>query len=80
MPFPFLVALLIGVGQQVIGYLLMPKPKPPKPPSVEDFADPTAEAGRPIPVTFGSGTQTGLNILWYGDKAVHTRKLKKKKK
>ncbi len=68
------VQLLIGIALNVIGYLLMPKPKPPKPPELEDLENPTAEAGRPIPVVFGSVTVSGLNILWYGDKEIVTRK------
>ncbi len=68
------VQLLVGIALNVIGYLLMPKPKPPKPPELEDLENPTAEAGRPIPVVFGSVTVSGLNILWYGDKEIVTRK------
>jgi len=75
MPIPFFAALAIGVGFMVIGFLLMPKPKAPKPPSVDDLNEPTAEAGRPVPVVFGSMTVTGLNILWYGDKDINTRKV-----
>ena len=74
MPVPFLAQLLIGVGLQVIGYLLMPKPKQPKPPAATDIDDPTAEAGRPIPVVFGSITLTSPNNLGYWDKEISTRK------
>lgn len=76
MAMPFIGQLLLGIALNVLGYLLMPKPKPPKPPEVEDLDDPTAEAGRPIPVVFGSIKVKGLNILWYGDKAIDTRKVK----
>jgi hypothetical protein len=74
MPFPFLVQLLIGVGLNILGYLLMPKPPQPKPPELSDLNEPTVEAGRPIPVLFGSMTIEGLNIIWMGDKAISTRK------
>lgn len=70
----FLVQLVIGVGMAILGYLLAPKPKGPKPPSVDDLKEPTAEAGRPIPVVFGSVTIQSPNILWHGDKGMETRK------
>ena len=62
------LTLLIGLALNIIAYLLMPKPKPPKPPEAKDMDNPTAEAGRPIPVVFGVITVKGLNILWFGDK------------
>jgi hypothetical protein len=74
------VSLLIGVSLSVVGYLLMPKPKAERPPSVDDLEEPTAEAGRPIPVVFGSVTIKGLNVLWYGDKSVRDRRVKQRKK
>jgi len=77
---PWFISLLIGLALQVIGYLLMPKPPKPKPPSLEDYEDPTAEAGRPIPVAFGSLTISGLNVLWFGDKEISTREEKVSKK
>lgn len=60
--------LLIGVAISVIGYMIMPKPKPPKPPAVRDMENPTAEAGRPIPVVFGTVTVMGANIIDYREK------------
>lgn len=74
MPIPFLAQLALGVGLQVLGYLLMPKPKPPKPPATEDVEDPTAETGRPIPVMFGSITLQGPNNMGFWDKEIQTRK------
>lgn len=70
----FLEQLLVGIVLQVIGYMLTPKPKKQKPPTVEDMKSPTAEAGRPIPVVFGSITVKSPNLLWMGDKAIRTRK------
>lgn len=52
--------------------LLVPKPKKTKPPETTDMENPTAEAGRPWPVVFGTVTVKGINCLWYGDKS--TRK------
>ena len=70
MALPFLVTLLISLALNVISYLLTPKPKQAKPPAAADLEDPTAEAGRPIPVVFGTMTVTGLNVLWFGEKRV----------
>lgn len=64
----FLLQIAIGLVMSVIAYALMPKPKKPKPPAVKDMEGPTADAGRPIPVVFGSVEVQGLNVLWYGDK------------
>lgn len=76
MPLPFFAMFLIGFGLMVVAYLLAPKPKEPKPPSLDDFEEPTADAGRPVPVIFGSVDMTGLNVLWYGDKSMKSRKIK----
>lgn len=71
MPAPFLVQLLIGIALNVVGYLLMPKPKGPKPEAVKDQEAPTAESGRPIPVIFGSITIQSPNLLdWYDKETV----------
>lgn len=70
MPFAlltFLFQLAIGVALTALAYLLMPKPKVVKP-EVRDLERPTADAGRPIPVIFGTQTVKGVNILWYGEK------------
>lgn len=75
MPIPFIFQLVIGVGLLIGSYLLAPKPKQPKPPSLDDFKAPTTEAGRPIPVVFGSMNVTGLNCLWYGDKSIREREM-----
>lgn len=75
---PFFINLLIGLALNIIGYLLMPKPKQPAPPSVDDVDDPTADAGRPKPVIFGSITTSGPNNLGFWDKEIRTRKVKAK--
>lgn len=63
------IALAIGIALTVIAYMIMPKPKAPKPPEAKDMESPTAEAGRPLPVVFGSLTVKGLNCLWFGEKS-----------
>jgi predicted phage tail protein len=73
---PILVQLAIAVALQLVSLLLAPKPKKQKPPEAADFEAPTAEAGRPIPVVFGTMTVKGTNYLWYGEKETVRRELK----
>jgi len=65
----WIFAILIGLVISIIVQALTPKPQRPPPPAVQDLADPTAEAGRELPVLFGLLTIKGTNILWWGDKA-----------
>lgn len=74
MPIPIFVIIGAAIAAVALSYLLMPKPKAPKPPSLDDYANPTAEAGRPWPVIFGTVTVRGLNVLWFGDKRIRTSK------
>lgn len=64
-----LTEIIIIIVLEVAAYLLMPKPKAPKPAAAQDLELPTAEAGRPIPVIFGTLTIKSPNVLWYGDAA-----------
>lgn len=66
------IPLLVSLALSVVSYLLTPKPKQPKPGAVKDLDDPTAEAGRPLPVVFGTVTVKGLNVLWFGEKRTKT--------
>jgi hypothetical protein len=70
------LTLLIGLAINIVAYLIMPKPKQPQPTETKDLDDPTAQAGRPLPVVFGSIRIQGLNVMWFGDKATVMRKLK----
>jgi hypothetical protein len=79
-PVPFLVQLAIGVALNILAYMLAPKPKEPKPPALQDFDAPTAEAGRPIPVIWGNLTITGLNVIGVFDKKIRKRKVEVGKK
>lgn len=74
------VQLIIAIGLQILGFLLRPKPKGPKPPSLEDLGEPTSEAGRPIPVVFGTVTIKSPNAIWHGDRSIRTRKAEVGKK
>lgn len=68
--------VVAAVASVALSLLLAPKIKTPKPEAAKDLEDPTAEAGRPIPVVFGTLTVKGLNLLWYGEKSQHTYKKK----
>lgn len=68
-PFDILIQVLIIVATTAISYALAPRPSQGKPGAVTDLKDPTAEAGREIPVVWGEGRITGVNILWFGDKS-----------
>jgi hypothetical protein len=70
------VAIGLAVASVVLSLLLMPKPKTPKPDAAKDLENPVAEAGKPIPVVFGTITVKGLNVLWFGNKQIHTYKKK----
>jgi hypothetical protein len=67
-----LIMLAIQLLMSVISMALAPKPARQKPPSVTDWQNPTADAGRPIPVIFGTITITGINVLWFGEKQIKT--------
>lgn len=73
---PWLVALLVSAVLNVAAYILMPKPKAPKPGAVQEAQNPTAEAGRPVPVIFGSVTVKSPNVLWFGDKQAKQYQIK----
>jgi hypothetical protein len=72
----FFVLLAIVVALLVISYAIMPKPKQPKPGAVQDLDNPTAEAGREIPVIFGTITVKGLNVLDYSEKSINSYQVK----
>ncbi len=71
----WLIALLISVAIQIVAYIIMPKPKTPKPEAAKELENPTAEAGIPIPVVFGSKIIKSPNVLWFGDKSIRTYKI-----
>lgn len=72
----FWVALIVSLVLNVVSYLIMPKPKQSKPDAAKDMDDPTAEAGRPMPVVFGTMTVSGLNVLWFGQKSTRSYSVK----
>jgi len=72
----FLIPFLIAIALLVVSYVLMPRPKAPKPEAAKEMDGPTAEAGREIPVPFGRMLIKSPNCLWYGDKSMSTYKIK----
>lgn len=75
-PISFLIMVAISIAMALVAYMLAPKPKRPKPTAATDIESPTAEAGRPVPVAFGTITIKGLNILGYWDKQVREYKVR----
>ena len=62
--------LLISVAMEVVAYLLQPNTQTPQ--SVHSITAPTADAGRPIGVVFGTVRVTSPNVLWSGDASADT--------
>lgn len=71
----FIIQFVIALVLAVISYILAPKPKTPKPEAAKDMENPTAEAGMPIPVVFGTVTLKSPNCLWFGEKRISTYKV-----
>ena len=73
------MAIFVAIGALVVGiaiaYLLRPK-VPSRNDATKDLENPTADAGRPIPVVFGTITVKSPNVLWFGDKSHRTYKVK----
>ena len=63
-----IVSILVGLAFQIVGYLIAPRPKQEKPPAAKDMEAPTADAGRPVPVVFGTVRVKGLNFLDWSEK------------
>lgn len=72
----FFTQLLVGVALMVLSFLIMPKPKPERPEASRDLDNPTSEAGRPIPVVFGTLYVKGGNVIDYMDKGKLDRQVR----
>jgi hypothetical protein len=72
---PWLIALIVTVVLNVVAYVITPKPKGPKPDAVTEGENPTASAGKPIPVVFGTVMIKEVNVLGYWDKATRTQEI-----
>lgn len=62
-----LFQILVAVVMIAVGYLLMPKQQVPDQ-KIKQGDNPTASAGTPIPMLWGTMTIKAPNCLWYGDK------------
>lgn len=71
----FWIQLIIAIVLMVIAYMITPKPKSPSV-TAQDMDEPTAEAGKPLGVVFGTVTIKSPNVLWFGDKSKVTSKVK----
>jgi len=70
-----LVGVIVSLAISLAVALLTPKPKV-NTPAAQQMEDPTADAGRPIPVVFGTVTVKSPNILGFWDKSVRQYKVK----
>lgn len=68
---PWFVIVLISIAVEALAFIIMPKPKQ-TPQAVQDLQAPTAEAGRAIPVVFGSMRVKGGNVLHYSHASTNT--------
>lgn len=66
----------VVVGSLLLSFAFAPKAQSQPPPEIGDVNTPTAEAGREIPVLFGTRLMEGPNVVWWGD--VKTVAIKKK--
>lgn len=70
------VNLLISLAFSYVAYLLSPKPKPPKPATLDDFDIPKADEGQAIGKVFGTVLIRDATVHWYGD--LKTKAIKQK--
>lgn len=63
--------IIVAIVMMIVSYLLMPKPKV-ESNTAGDMENPTASAGSPIKVVFGTVTIKDPNILWFGEKETNT--------
>lgn len=70
----FFLALIIGLALMVAAYVIMPKPKQEQQ-KTEDMESPTASAGIPVQVVFGTIAVASPNCLFWGDKYYTTKEI-----
>lgn len=73
---PFVVSLIVSLVVSVVSMILMPKPKQAKGAQAQELDSPTASAGSPVPVAYGSIAIKAPNCLWYGDKTKYEFEVK----
>lgn len=70
------IPMLVSFAISVITYLIMPKPKAAKPQAAKDMESPTSEAGRELPVPFGTVLIKSPNALDSSEKNIRTYEVK----
>ena len=75
---PFLINIIVGLAMQILGYLIMPKPKQ-ELPSESELDEPTVQS-KPMPRVWGSITVESPQIIGKWDKQLIKRKAKMEKK
>ena len=63
--------LAFSIIMAVVSYALQPRPKAPVPAAATEMDSPTASAGTPLPVVFGTMTVKSANFLGYWAKEIH---------
>ncbi len=63
--------LVFSIILAVVSYALQPRPKMPTPAAATEMDSPTASAGIPLPVVFGTMTVKSANFLGYWAKEIH---------
>lgn len=63
----YIVVIILMIVAAALSMAMRPKPVPPPAAQLSDFQVPTADAGRPIPVIFGTVLMKGPNVVWYGN-------------
>ena len=66
-----LAQLAFAIVLAVVSYALQPRPKMPVPAAATEMDNPTASAGTPLPVVFGTMTVKSANFLGYWAKEIH---------
>lgn len=72
----WVIALIVSVALNVVAYIITPKPKAAKPEAAQQAESPTAEAGKPIPVLFGTARLSETNIIGWWDKGTRQYQVK----
>ena len=71
-----IVQFLIALAINVVAHLITPKPRGPQAADAPKLEDPTAEAGRPVGIVFGTVIRKSPNTLWFGDKSTDSYQIK----
>lgn len=62
--------LALAIVMALVSYAMQPRPKTPVPAAATEMDNPTASAGTPLPVVFGTITVKSANFLGYWAKEV----------